>query len=93
MEEKHPLIGEIRGKGVFLGVELVKDRKTKEPAVEEAVMTAEKALQKGLIINLNYRAGYGNVLKMKPPLTMEEDLIDKGMDILDETLGEVESGR
>ena len=93
MEEKHPLIGEIRGKGVFLGVELVKDRKTKEPAVEEAVMTAEKALKKGLIINLNYRAGYGNVLKMKPPLTMEEDLIDKGMDILDETLGEVESGR
>jgi len=92
LEEKHPLIGEVRGKGVFLGVELVKDRKTKEPAVEEAELVAKKVMKKGLILNLNYRAGYGNVLKMKPPLTMDEDLIDKGLDILDETLSEVEKG-
>jgi len=93
MEKKHPLIGEVRGKGVFLGVELVKDRKTKEPAVEEAETIAAKVLQKGLILNLNYRVGYGNVLKIKPPLTIEEDLIDKGMDILDETLSEVEKDK
>ncbi len=75
MQEKHSLIGDIRGKGVFLALELVKDRETKEPAVEEAELVAAKAMEKGLLLNLNYRKGYGNVLKMKPPLTIEEDLI------------------
>ena len=93
MQEKHSLIGDIRGKGVFLALELVKDRETKEPAVEEAELVAAKAMEKGLLLNLNYRKGYGNVLKMKPPLTIEEDLINRGMNILDETLSEVEQGK
>jgi len=92
MEKKHLLIGEVRGKGVFLAAELVKDRKTKEPAVEEAQMVAKKSLDRGLLINLNYRVGHGNVLKVKPPLTIRDEQLDKGMDILDEVLTEVEGG-
>jgi len=90
MKAKHPLIGEIRGKGMFLGVELVKDKKTKEPAVEEAERVVTLALEKGLILNLNYLKGFGNVVKMKPPLNIDSDLIERGMDILDDTLKDVE---
>ena len=93
MEKKHRLIGEIRSKGIFIGIELVKDRKSKEPAVEESERAVSLALEKGLILNLNYSKGFGNVIKMKPPLNIDDELIDKGLDILDDTLTEVEKGK
>jgi 4-aminobutyrate aminotransferase/(S)-3-amino-2-methylpropionate transaminase len=87
MEEKYDLIGDVRGKGPMMAMELVKDRETKEPAVEETKKILEKALNKGLLL---LKAGlYGNVVRLHPPLTIENQYIDKGLDILDETIREV----
>ena len=90
MQEKHPVIGEVRGAGLFWGVELVKDRKTKAKAAKEAVDVCVKSGDKGLSIIISGKTGFGNVLNIKPPMTIGEDLLEKGLDILDTVLGEVE---
>lgn len=90
MQEKHPLIGEVRGAGLFWGVELVKDRQTKEKAFKEVLDVCARSRDKGLNIIISGKAGIGNVLNIKPPITISEDLLNRGLDILDEVLGEVE---
>ena len=63
---KHPIIGDVRGLGLLLGVELVKDRKTKEPAKEACVAVFEKARELGLLIG---KGGlWGNTLRITPPM-------------------------
>jgi len=90
MREKYELVGDVRGLGVMLAIELVKDRKTKEPATEETSRIISKAREKGLLL---LRAGlFLNVVRLHPPLTIEEELLHKGLDILEESLREVESG-
>jgi len=87
MYEKYEIIGDVRGLGVMQAIELVKNRKTKEPAVEETMKVLDKAREKGLLL---LRAGlYLNVIRLHPPLTIEEELLHKGLDILDESLREV----
>ncbi|MBT3604150.1 MAG: aspartate aminotransferase family protein [Candidatus Latescibacteria bacterium] len=84
---KHTLIGDVRGKGLMLGMELGRDRRTKEPAIEEAVVVLEKARDRGLLIG---KTGlFGNVLRIKPPLCITKDDIDFALDVLDEVLGGV----
>jgi len=66
MAEKHPIIGDVRGKGLMLGVELVKDRATKVPAKDETLQVFEQSKDLGLLIG---KGGfYGNVLRIKPPM-------------------------
>lgn len=68
LQEKHPIIGEVRGKGLMLGVELVKDRITKEPAKAECTRVFETAREMGLLIG---KGGFhGNVLRIKPPMCL-----------------------
>jgi 4-aminobutyrate aminotransferase-like enzyme len=86
MKERHPLIGDVRGKGCLLGIELVKDRQTKEPAEQEGQLVYQKAFAKGLAW-----IPAGNVLRMSPPLIMEEDVASKAMDIIEESIAEVEA--
>ena len=86
MKERHPLIGDVRGKGCLLGIELVKDRETKEPAEEEGQLVYQKAFAKGLAW-----IPAGNVLRMSPPLIMEDDVASKAMDIIEESIAEVEA--
>jgi len=90
MQQKHSLIGDVRGAGVFIGVELVKDRTTKEPAVAEAEWIVAKALEKRLLLAVSHMSGYGNVIKMKPCLTITDEEVDKALDIFEEVLSEVE---
>ncbi|MEM4581827.1 MAG: aspartate aminotransferase family protein, partial [Candidatus Korarchaeum sp.] len=88
MGEKYGLIGDVRGLGVMQAIELVKDRKTKEPAADETMKVINKAREKGLLL---LRAGiYLNVIRLHPPLTIEEENLMKGLDILEESLREVE---
>ncbi len=84
LAEKHPLIGEVRGMGLMLGVELVQDRKTKEPATSAAAEVVEEARNRGLLIG---KGGfYGNVLRIKPPMCITSADVQFTLACLDEVL-------
>jgi len=85
MKAEHPIIGDVRCKGCLMGVELVKDRSTKEPFTQAGEMVYKKAFQKGLAW-----IPAGHILRMSPPLIMEEPVAAKAMDIIDEAIGETE---
>jgi alanine-glyoxylate transaminase/(R)-3-amino-2-methylpropionate-pyruvate transaminase len=85
VQERQPLIGEVRGMGLMLGVELVRDRRSKEPAASEAVEVLELCKERGLLVG---KGGlYGNTLRIKPPMCLTRDDADFLADCLDEVLG------
>ena len=86
MMQRHKMVGAVRGLGLLMGIELVKDRQTKDPAVEETERVMYNALSKGL----NFKVTMGNIITMTPPLTITKQEIDRALDILDECLKEVE---
>ena len=86
MMQRHEIVGAVRGLGLLMGIELVKDRQTKEPAVDEAEQVMYGALAKGL----NFKVTMGNIITLTPPLTITKEEIDRAMDILDECLTELE---
>lgn len=80
----HPLIGDVRGHGLYLGLELVRDRETQEPAGPEAFLVSELMKDEGVIV---YPTGPdGNVLKIKPPMTFTPDDATLFTTVLDEVL-------
>lgn len=84
LADKHPLIGWIDAKGLFVGVELVRDRKTKEPAADAAKLLLEHCVRAGLLFELG---GYHyNRLQLIPPLTIETAEVDRAVEILDQAL-------
>jgi 4-aminobutyrate aminotransferase-like enzyme len=86
LQEKHPAVGEVRGMGLMQGVELVKDRQTKEPAPQAVAAVMESAREQGLIIG---RGGlYGNVLRISPPLNVTAADADQAADVIDRALGQ-----
>jgi alanine-glyoxylate transaminase/(R)-3-amino-2-methylpropionate-pyruvate transaminase len=81
---RHALVGDVRGSGLMMGVELVKERDTKAPAEGTAGLVAEHARENGLIVG---KGGvFGNVLRINPPLCIEKSDIDFAVDILDRGL-------
>jgi 4-aminobutyrate aminotransferase-like enzyme len=88
LQEKHLLIGDVRGMGLMQGLELVKDRKTKEPAPEATNALMERCKTKGLLIG---KGGlYGNVLRISPALNIGKADIDEAIRILDQSLNELQ---
>jgi 4-aminobutyrate aminotransferase len=87
LQEEHHLIGDVRGKGLMIGVELVRDRETREMATKETDDVIQRCFQKGL---LTLPCG-PNVIRFSPPLVIKREQIDRGLSILDEALSEVES--
>ncbi len=86
--EKHPIIGEVRGKGLLIGIELVTDRETKQPAAQELARIMDLTRRKGVIIG---KGGlYGNVIRLSPPLIITKDDVDFAIGVFDEVFGEVE---
>jgi 4-aminobutyrate aminotransferase-like enzyme len=86
LAEKHAIVGEVRGMGLMQGIELVKDRKTKEPAPLAANAVLEGAKDRGLIIG---KGGlYGNVLRISPALNVTREDADQAADIIDKALGD-----
>lgn len=84
LQKRQPLIGEVRGLGLMLGIELVRDRKTKEPANTETAEVLERARQRGLLVG---KGGlFGNVIRLKPPMCITKDDADFVVDCLDEVL-------
>jgi 4-aminobutyrate aminotransferase len=86
MMDRHPLIGDVRGLGLFLGIELVKDRTTRERAYEEAEAVMYSALSKGL----SFKLTMGNIITLTPALIIKKEEMDKALTIIDECLTEVE---
>ncbi|SDR12597.1 aminotransferase class III-fold pyridoxal phosphate-dependent enzyme [Pseudovibrio sp. Tun.PSC04-5.I4] len=84
--EKYEFIGDVRGMGLFLGIELVKDRRTKEPATDMARRIANRA--KGLGILMGTEGPYDNVLKMRPPMIFSKENADYLLDVLDQAMTE-----
>ncbi len=87
LQEKHALIGEVRGLGLMLGIECVTDRKTKTPATAQVAEIMERAKERGLLIG---KGGlWGQTIRLKPPMCLTKDDADYIADCLDEVLGEV----
>ena len=92
LQERHPILGWIDARGLFVGLEFVKDRATKEPAAEEAAWMLDFCVREGLLFE---RGGYYyNRFQLIPSLVIEKDLIDRAVDILDRamTMAEARSG-
>jgi 4-aminobutyrate aminotransferase len=82
---RRAVVGDVRGLGLILGVELVKNRQTKERALEEA----ERVMYRALSLGLNFKVTMGNILTLTPPLTITQTEIDKAFGILDQCLLEL----
>ncbi len=86
MEESSKIIGEVRGKGLLLALEIVRDKRTRKRGIKERDMIVRRALDRGLIV---FRGGR-SVIRVAPPLIIGESELDLGLDILEESLREVE---
>ncbi|MGD0432817.1 MAG: aspartate aminotransferase family protein [Acetobacteraceae bacterium] len=88
LQQRHEVIGDVRGLGLLLGVELVRDRASRAPAHELGALTTQKCFEKGLSMNIRRRPERGSVWRIAPPLTVSYDEIDRATAILDEALRE-----
>ncbi len=87
LQEKYSLIGEVRGMGLMQGIELVKDRQTKEPAPQETAQLMEECRRGGLLVG---KGGlWGNVVRMSPPLNINKADVDEAIRILDQAFGKI----
>ncbi len=85
MKEERRIVGDVRGKGCLFGIELVKDKATKEPFNQAGERVYQKAFAKGLAW-----IPAGHILRMSPPIVMEDEVLLKGLDIIDEAIAETE---
>ncbi|HEY8448711.1 MAG TPA: aspartate aminotransferase family protein [Thermomicrobiales bacterium] len=88
MAERHPLIGDVRGLGLMIGVELVADRNTKEPAKAQAAEVRRLCREAGVLIGVGGQNG--NVIRIQPPLVIEDRDLDHALDVLDSAISQVE---
>jgi len=87
---RHELVGDVRGLGLFIGVELVRDRDSLEPATREAAAVIEEMKQRGILLSTD--GPFGNVIKIKPPLVFSRDDAGRVVEELDEVLAGIPAG-
>jgi len=87
-KDRHPLIGNVQGTGLHLGVDLVRDRKTKERAVDEAESILFKCMERGVA----FKTIEGSVITLRPALVITKEQLDDALDVLEEAIMEVEKG-
>ncbi len=88
-KEKYPFIGDVRGMGLMQGLELVKDRQSKEPSTQATAHLFEATRELGLLIG---KGGlYGNVIRISPPMTATEEDVAVALDLLDKALAQVKT--
>jgi 4-aminobutyrate aminotransferase-like enzyme len=90
LADRHAVVGDVRGSGLFLGVELVRDRSTLEPAGDEAAFVCDRMRDRGVLIGPD--GPHGNVLKIRPPLVFDEENAEELLQALDLVLAEVVTG-
>jgi 4-aminobutyrate aminotransferase-like enzyme len=85
MQQQYAIIGEVRGLGCLLGIELVKDKATREPFDLAGQLVYQKAFAKGLAW-----IPAGNILRMSPPMIMDDKMALKGLAIIEEAIAETQ---
>lgn len=91
MQAQHRLIGDVRCPGLMVAIELVTDPETKLPARSETAEVYRLGVERGVLFGLSRYAGLGNVIKVKPPLDIPMEQLDRSLDVLDEVLGIIEA--
>jgi len=86
LADRHEAVGDVRGRGLLMGVELVSDRQTRRPAEALGVAVTARCLELGLNVNIVKLPGMSSVLRIAPPLTVTEAELDEGVTILDQAL-------
>ena len=89
LAKKHPFIGQVDGIGLYLSMELVKDRKTRQPAANESSFMMTELLKDGLICELT--GYYHNRFNLIPSFVISRTEIDKALEIFDKVIGQVEN--
>jgi len=84
LQDKYEIIGDVRGLGIMIGVELVKDRQTKEPAKKESLKFKAEAFKRGLIAPAG-QGWFGSTIRMVPTVVMTKEQIDRALDIMDQS--------
>jgi 4-aminobutyrate aminotransferase len=85
MKDRYEIVGDVRGRGLMIGVELVKDKSSKEPNPEAAMMVVERSWKRGVLL---ITAGV-STLRIAPPLVITEELADEALDVIEGAVREV----
>ncbi|MBE9391797.1 aminotransferase class III-fold pyridoxal phosphate-dependent enzyme, partial [Fervidicoccus fontis] len=91
LKDGHEIVGDVRGKGLMIGVEIVDDKDSLKPSSKKAQKIIWRAYENGLIMMTFGK--YGNVLRIAPPLTIEREEIDKAVEIMEKAISDVEKGK
>jgi 2,2-dialkylglycine decarboxylase (pyruvate) len=86
LKDRYEAIGDVRGRGLLLGVELVKDRTSREPDPETGAAITRRCLELGLSMNITALPGMGSVWRIAPPLTVRQAELDEGLAILEQAI-------
>ncbi|MCY1142641.1 aspartate aminotransferase family protein [Actinoplanes sp. Pm04-4] len=89
LQARHAVIGDVRGRGLLVGLELVLDQQTKQPADELGAAVTRRCLELGLHMNVVQLPGMGGVFRIAPALTSSKTELDLGLEILDQAIGDV----
>lgn len=91
MQEKYEIMGDVRGPGLMIGIELVKDRKTKEPFCKAEQYMVSEGMKRGLMLGGSKYMGLGNVIKIKPPAVVTYEELDKVLEIFEGLIKDCEA--
>lgn len=86
LQQRFDCIGDVRGRGLLLGMEIVADRQSKQPAPDLGARITRCCMELGLSMNIVQLPGMGGVFRIAPPLTVSDDEIDLGVDILERAI-------
>jgi 2,2-dialkylglycine decarboxylase (pyruvate) len=89
LQQRHECIGDVRGRGLLLGVEIVADRASRKPAPEVGSAISRRCFELGLSMNIVQLPSMGGVFRIAPPLTVSDAELDLGLEILDRAIGDV----
>src|SRR6185436_8829167 len=91
LADRHECIGDMRGRGLLVGMEIVADRDSKKPAPELGAAITRRCFELGLSMNITALPGMGGVFRIAPPLTITDTELDLGITILDQALTDASS--
>lgn len=89
LQQRFECIGDVRGRGLLLGLEIVTDRQTRSPGFELGARIMEEAMRRGLSMNIVKLPGMGGVFRIAPPLTVSNDEVDRGLEIMGQAIAAV----